>query len=78
MILWFHSNIIISVIQTLTNHLQIVSVADSGLYERVVQHTGLTLQVAIMDKCDNQGDDCHLPVHGSVFSQQLAAITLPA
>lgn len=61
----------------LTNNLQVVYVADSGLYERVVLRTGHTLQVALMETLDIQGEGGFLPLQGGVFSKQPATVNPP-
>lgn len=65
------------VAKRLTNNLQVVYVADSGLYERVVLRPGHTLQVALMVRLDIYREVCHLPLQGGVFSKQPAMVTLP-
>lgn len=48
------------VIKRLTNNLQVVPVADSGLYPRVVLCCGHTLQDALVVKFDYYGEGCNL------------------
>lgn len=61
----------------LTNNLQVMYVADSGFYVRVVLCFGHTLQVALVVRLDHQREGCNFPSQGGVFTQQLVAVSLP-
>ena len=63
--------------ETLTNDSQVVCVADSGLYVRIVLCSGHTLQVALMKGFDYYGDVSNFPIQRSVFTQQLGTVSLP-
>ena len=65
------------IIKQLTNYLQVVCVADSGLYVRVVLSLGQTLQVSLMLRSDYHEEDCILPIQGGVFTQNLVTVLLP-
>lgn len=62
---------------TLTNNLQIMWVADSGLWGfRVVLQCGQTLQAAIIVRSDHQVKGSHLPMQG-VIAQRLVTVAFP-